>query len=195
MTLFIHKKGKRKLVSGFTLIEIMVSVSIFAIIMVISAGSIVSIFDANRKSQTLRAVMDNLSLTMESMVRTIRFGTNYHCGINPGEITVTTEDCLGGDDSMSVLSADGEQVSYFLDSNRIRRETNGGESYYLTSSDVTITDLFFWVEGSAPYASEGTTKLQPRVIIVIRGYAGDKPSSKSEFTLQTAVSQRAFDFQ
>lgn len=192
----IHKNNK-----GFTLVEIMVAVSIFAVIMVISAGSIVSIFDANKKSQTLRTVMDNLSLTMESMVRTIRFGTKYHCDITTGVIT-EPRDCFDsvGSDSLSVLSTDGDQISYSLDDSRILREKNGTESYYLTSNDVTITDLSFWVYGSLSYADEITPgppedPAQPMVIIVIRGFAGDKPTSRSEFTLQTEVSQRSFDFQ
>ena len=52
----ISNKIKNK---GFTLIEIMVSVSIVLVIMVIVSGSILSIFTANQKSKNLRSVMDN----------------------------------------------------------------------------------------------------------------------------------------
>ncbi|MES3005216.1 MAG: prepilin-type N-terminal cleavage/methylation domain-containing protein [Patescibacteria group bacterium] len=183
---------------GFTLIEIMVAVSIFAVIMVISAGAIISIFDSNRKSQSLRTVMDNVSLTMESMVRNIRFGTNYHCDITVGTRTQPL-DCFGasGGPSLEVRSSDGKQIAYYLDdeNERIVRTIDGGAEYYLTSEDMNITDLTFWVLGSPPYGGGVNNVVQPMVIIVIRGYSGDKPSSRSDFTLQTEVSQRTFDFQ
>ena len=54
----------RSTTGGFTLVELMVSVSLFAIVMVISMGSVVSVFDANKKSQSLRTVMDNLNSTI-----------------------------------------------------------------------------------------------------------------------------------
>ena len=65
-------------IRGFTLVEIMVAVSVFVLVMVISSGAIISVFNANQKSKNLRSAMDNLNLTMESMTRTIRFGTKYH---------------------------------------------------------------------------------------------------------------------
>jgi len=181
---------------GFTLIELMVSVSIFVIVMVISTGSILSVFDANRKSQTLRTVMDNLNLTMESMTRVIRFGTNYHCDVTVTNPALTSpRDCGSGASSIQVLASDGvTRVAYRLVNNKITRSINGGTEYDLTSADMVITDLSFRVFGSPLYAN-GTDKFQPQVIIVIRGYAGTKVSTRSEFTLQTTVSQRAFDFQ
>jgi len=65
---------------GFTLIELMVSVSVFIIIMTISMGAILGVFDSNRKSRALRTVMNNLNLSMESMSKEMRYGSSYHCG-------------------------------------------------------------------------------------------------------------------
>ena len=42
---------------GFTLIELMVSITIFSIVMLISVGALLSIIDANRKDQSLKSVM------------------------------------------------------------------------------------------------------------------------------------------
>lgn len=176
---------------GFTLIELMVSVTVFTVIMLISTGSILSVFDANQKSQSLRTVMDNLSFTMDGMTRTIRFGTNYHCDITSGTVT-SPLDCANGQNSMQVLSADGKQVAYKLDTstNQIVRITNG-TSYYITGTDVTITNLKFRVVGSPRFPDT----YQPRVVITVSGYAGGKPTVQSAFNLQTIVSQRQFDSQ
>src|SRR3989338_9971712 len=87
---------------GFTLIELMIAVSIFIIVMTISMGSIISVFDANRKSRSLKTVLNNLNLTVESMMKEMRFGSNYHCG--PGAVTIP-QDCPSGDTLMSFLSS------------------------------------------------------------------------------------------
>ena len=181
--------------SGFTLVELMVSVSVFVIIMVISLGSILSIFDANKKSQTLRTVMDNLNFSLEAMTRNIRFGTNYHCDATVGDIaTPAPRDCSSGATSMVVKTADGKKVAYKLSGGRITRSINGGSDYFVTSSDVTITDLKFRVVGSTPY-SVGNDLYQPQIVITINGFSGVKATTKSSFSLETTVSQRMFDSQ
>ena len=185
----------KKTKNGFTLIELMVSLTIFTFVMVIISGAVASVFDANQKSKTLRSVMDNLNSTMESMTRTIRFGTNYHCGPELAFFPKTVPlDCGGsGSSEMTVLSPSGAVVTFALSGGRITR-TIGAETLFLTSPDVNITTLAFRVYGSLPYA--GTNDLlQPRVIIVMAGNVGVKASTRTAFSLETTVSQKTFDFQ
>ncbi len=181
-----NKKLKRN--KGFTLIELMVASSIFLVVMLIVSGSIVSIFDANQKSKNLRSVMDNLNLALESMTRTIRFGKNYHCG-SSGDLS-QPQDCAGGSTALTVRAVDGVQTTYSLSGNRISR-TLGGQANFLTSPDVTITSLNFWVLGTNPFPDT----LQPKVIVTISGYVGSKATTRSTFNLETTISQRTFDFQ
>ncbi len=184
---------------GFTLIEIMVSISVFSIIMLISSGSIFSVFDANRKSQTLRSVMDNLNLSLESMTRTIRFGSRYHCDITQGGGLNTTRDCAAGANSIAVLDSSGAQVVYQLctsgaNTGRIARSADCNVGPFITGTDVTINSLSFFVLGSDTYSAT-TNLIQPKVVISITGRAGVKTSSRTDFRLQTLVSQRVFDSQ
>ena len=191
---FYKKKESHELRGGFSLVEIMVSVSLFAIIMVISSASVLNVFDANRKSQSLRAVMDNLNLTLEGFTRAIRFGTTYHCDVTVGVLS-SPRDCGGaGATSLSIYDTNGVQTTYKLSGGRIARSINGGTEYDLTSSDVTITNLAFRVYGS-PLYSNGADLFQPQVIIVVQGFAGTKPTTRSTFSIETTVSQRIFDFQ
>jgi hypothetical protein len=166
-------------------------VTVFTMVMLMTMGSILSVLDANKKSQTLRAVMDNLNFTLDGVTRGIRFGSNYHCGSGNNSLPA---DCVGGDSSFTLKSAAGPLVTYRLNGGRISRAISNGTEYFLTSPDVTIQNLTFRVIGSQPY-SNGSDLYQPEVIITISGYAGVKPSAKSTFTLQTTVSQRALDFQ
>ncbi len=182
----VNKKNK-----GFTLIEIMVSVSVFAVVMLMVSSSVYTVFDSNRKSQSLRAVMDNLNLSLEAMTRTIRFGKDYHCDITVVPDT-TPRDCAGGASSIAVTDFNGNRVVYKKVGNRIARTINGGADVFITGTDVNISTTTFRVLGSAPYAN-GSDLFQPKVIIVIDGYAGNKSTSRSTFVLETTISQRQFD--
>ena len=172
---------------GFTLIEIMTSLSVFLVIMTISMGSILGVFDSNRKSQALRTVMNNLNLSVESMAREMRYGRNYHCG---SATPITSPlNCVNGDNFISFLSSDGSQVVYRLTGTAIEKSTNGGASYMaITAPEIVIDDLDFYVLGAGSQAP----KLQPKTIVRIKGHSG-AGKSLSNFVLQTMVSQRQQD--
>ncbi|MDP2641715.1 MAG: type II secretion system protein [bacterium] len=170
--------------SGFTLIELMVAMSIFIIVMTISMGSILGVFDANRKSRSLKTVLNNLNLAVESMSREMRFGKNYHCG--SGDIE-ELQNCPAGDTIMSFLSSDGVQVTYRLNGQILEKQTGSGEFTAVTAPEVVIDDLTFYTLGAGTDNS-----LQPKVIIKIKSHAGEG-KGRSDFTLETLVSQRSLD--
>ncbi len=185
-----------KMKKGFTLIEIMTATSIFLVIMTISMGSIIGVFDANRKSQALKTVMNNMNLSLESMSREMRFGKNYHCETDPNTNRPLTnpQNCIGDEGAgklVSFLSSDGDQIVYRQYGNTIEKSIDGGNSYVaITAPEMVIDDLSFYVFGVNPTPDN---VLQPKVQIVIKGYAGAKESAKTNFTIQTMVSQRQLD--
>lgn len=185
--IFSLRSNTRRKRGGFTLVELMVSVTIFSLIMVISMGAILSVLTANHKSQTLRSVMDNLNSTLESMTRTIRFGQDYHGG-SSGDITLPSDSGSGGDTSITVLDSTNRRVTYALTNSQITRTVDGGSAFALTSPDVTISSFNVWVSGSTK-----SDAWQPRVVIVIKGTVAGKNLSGSTFILETTVSQRKFD--
>src|SRR3990167_5891431 len=65
--------------TGFTLIEIMVAVSIFAIVAVITTGALVTANNTNRKAQAIKLAIDNLNFAVDSMVLNLGNGGRYHC--------------------------------------------------------------------------------------------------------------------
>ena len=163
----------------------MTAVSIFVVVMTISMSSIVGVFDANRKSRSLKTVLNNLNLAVESMSREMRFGKNYHCG-SSGAIT-TPQNCAAGDTFMSFLSSEGNQITYRLTGTTIEKEVNSDGYLAVTAPEIVIDDLTFFTLG----AGTGNT-LQPKVIIRIRSHAGTG-KGRSDFTLETLVSQRPLD--
>lgn len=175
---------------GFTLIEILVSLSLFLVVMTISMGSVLSVFDANRKSESLKIVMDNLNFTLESMSREIRFGKNYHCG--GGTLTTPLNCPNGGGTQVSFLASDGAtQIVYRLTGTKIEKSIDGGANFVaVTAPEVTVQSLTFYVVGADAVP---VNYLQPKVLIEIKGQAGLKSNTQTTFNLQTLVSQRVLD--
>lgn len=169
---------------GFTLIELMTAITIFTVVMTVSMGSIIGIFDANRKSRSLKTVMNNLNLAVESMAKEMRFGKNFHCG--SGSVTIP-QNCSSGGTLMSFLSSDDVQVTYKFSGQVIEKEAAGGGFAAVTAPDTIIDDMTFYTLGA------GTTDtLQPKIIIIIKSHSGTG-KSRTDFTLETLVSQRVLD--
>jgi len=174
--------------TGFTLIELVVSLGLFIVVMMISTGALLSLSATNEKVSSMRIGMDNLNLALESMSREIRMGTVYHCNYLNGVITVPAN-CTSAPfvSSIAFLSKDGEQMVYRLNNNRIERSKNGGSTFdLLTAPEITITALKFMVFGAEGAVS--SVPDQPRVIISINGVSGLK--EKSKFNMQTMVTQK-----
>ena len=169
--------------------EIMVAIGIFVALVTVSMGALASIFDANRKSQSLKAIMTNLNFAVEVMAREIRFGKNYHCG--SGGLIEEPQNCTSGDNFISFLSSDSLQIVYRLNGAQVEKSEDGGSSFLgVTAPEITIQSLKFFVLGAGPVPGNF---LQPKVIILVRGFAGPRPTSQSNFALQTTVSQRVLD--
>jgi prepilin-type N-terminal cleavage/methylation domain-containing protein len=189
----IHQSGA---VRAFTLIEMMVSVSIFSIVMLISTGAIFSIVEANKKAHSVKSVMTNLNFALESMSRDMRIGSGYSCGPVAGGGQDCSEDGGGafsfyanrdinGDDGVDEF----DTVTYRMNQSRIEREIlMGGTSVSspITASEIQVTNLRFYVTGA------GGGGDQPKVLVVVQGYSGTS-TTRSDFNIQTTVSQRAND--
>lgn len=181
----------------------MVSVAIFSMVMTVALGSLLAISYADRKSQTLKTVMDNLSFAMEGMSRTIRTGVNYHCDTtNMSGGTLTPQDCpngVAGATYFAVLSNDGYYTAYCLLNNSVKRiqsvtmplsttclDANG--FLPITSSEIVVSNLKFYVIG-APLGDG----IQPKTVMTVTGYVNIGSNASTTFSLQTAVTQRIYD--
>ncbi|OGG74558.1 hypothetical protein A3A37_00700 [Candidatus Kaiserbacteria bacterium RIFCSPLOWO2_01_FULL_52_36] len=185
---------------GFTLVEMIVAVGLFAVVMLVSVGALLSLSGANRKAQALQSVMNNLNIALDGTVRSIRMGSNYHCG--SGNLMLT-QDCQNGDTVLALESFGGspsnpsDQWIYRFDTdgtycgrNRICKSETGGTPYFaITSPDITIDSMKFYVVGTT---RRDTT--QPKVVLTIKGTAGAaKIQTRTTFSIQATAVQRLLD--
>ena len=189
---FKIKKGlprEAKRSGGFTLVEILIAVSLFVVIATISAGATVSVFDANKKSQSSKTVVDNLNLAIENMTRIARFGNNYHCG-NTGSFE--PKDCDNNEvgDTFLAVTFGGRIIAYnYNQSNKtIERSDDGGPYIAITAPEAKIEYLRFYVLGTPDNDSQ-----QPYIVAVIKGHVGEKSTTQTTFSIETLISQRTLD--
>lgn len=138
------------------------------------------------------------------MTRTIRTGSQYHCGT--GTLT-QLQDCQEtGQTQFAFLPSGASQVTvykYSTDacpnniSGCILRSQDGGSTFAaITSPDIVITSLEFYVVG-APKGVQTvggqSLDVQPKVEILIGGYVTIKGGVTSTFNVQTSVTQRLYD--
>ncbi len=183
------KKRRQVCVAGFTIIEMIVAIGLFGVVMVIASGALLTMLDANRKAQTIKSVINNLSFALESMTREIRMGSNYHCGtVAVFNSAPSLSDCPNFDDAMAFVNNKTEVVEYSLSGSQIMKKTALGE-VAVTAPEVAISRLYFLVAG----AEQGADTEQPSALIIMEGCVMKKDIDKSCFNIQTLVSQRLPD--
>jgi prepilin-type N-terminal cleavage/methylation domain-containing protein len=189
---------------GFTLVEMIVAVALFSIVMLVCVSALLALVGANRKVHALQSVMDNLNVTLDGMVRSIRMGTSFDgsgaCSGNSDPVN-SPKDCTSGGTQFSFqpygnVSTDPPRI-YRLNetTRRIERSENNGPFVPITSSEVTIDSLLFYVVGSTRGCSISPCDLvQPKVVIVIKGTAPILNSqARTTFHVQVTAVQRLLD--
>ena len=186
---------------GFTLVEMIVAVALFAIVMLVCVGALLALVGANRKVHSLQSVMNNLNVTLDGMVRSIRMGNGFDgsgaCNGNNGG----PKDCTSGGTQFAFQPygspVGGQPSIYRLNAvtRRLERSLNGGVFVPITSAEVTIDSLLFYVVGSSRGCTVNPCNLiQPKVVIVIKGTAPILNSkSKTTFHVQVTAVQRVLD--
>lgn len=202
------KRQRRSASRGFSLVELMVSLTIFSIIVTASIGALLTIIDANSKSQALYSAMTNLSFMMDSITRNLRTSNTYFCGdLSTGLQSGSVRDCnlkltpisgVGGGIAFT-REKDGTRVGYALltDSNgngyiAEQDQTNNTGWLKLTSDDVVIDNFNLKVTNTAGLPDT----IQPQIFIVIKGKIlnNNGLDTATTFILQSDVTERLLNF-
>ena len=190
---------------GFTLVEMIVAIALFAVVMLVAVGALLSLSGANRKAQALQSVMNNLDIALDGMVRNMRMGGEFHCGSGTFQGN-GSDDCAsqGGtefsfkpycDPATCNEANESTWVYQFVPGSGgvpgyIERSEDGGSHWVqLTATEVSIDNVTFYVTGSEP----GDT-VQPKVLIVVKGEAGTgSAQTETTFHIEATAVQRELD--
>lgn len=147
---------------GFTLLELLLSVAIFAILATAASGVMVSAVRSYQQIGAGQNFIDNTQFALEFMSRQLRLARKG----TPSCITGAQQNfdiftTVNPNDSIRFLDYQGRCIVYQLASSEIRQSINGAAAVSLTYSGmVQISDLDFTVLGASQ-----TDTLEPRVTI------------------------------
>lgn len=193
---------------GFTLLEMIVSLGIFAVVAVIAVGALLRISDANRKALILKTAVNNLNFALETMSREMRFGSNFSCAPNINSISRNgqTTNCFSNDRSWVIAFNSQYEGAYRDDINNrcnlvyvyAYNKADGtlkkNQSKYCDDEIQDSTRYFDVVSPDINIIESDiaiSTANQPRVFIWLKGRVGSRARDEVVFSVQTTVSQRA----
>jgi prepilin-type N-terminal cleavage/methylation domain-containing protein len=183
-------KGRAYTKRGFTLVELMVSLTVFSIVMLISTGVLLVMIDVNAKGQALYSSYSNLSFALDSMTREIRTGRNYYCADDEGDWPEEDEkkDCEDGILIVFDRGWDGERVGYRLKDDRIEQRIGIGKWFPITAAEVAILKLDLNVA-----STNDSDEQQPYVDVDVEGEIYNGLADPTDFEISTRVIQRVLD--
>jgi prepilin-type N-terminal cleavage/methylation domain-containing protein len=198
---------------GFTLIEMLVTVGLFAIIVTIAVGGFVNAERTQRQVASLISAQSNVSLALEQMSRDIR--TGYLFCHDPGVSTYSSR-CDDGVynlpdqmqptctvasssdpssptwtcPSLDFYDANGNHINYSWDGGALTEGVNSSTPQSITGNTVYVKYLKFQLFGQ----TEGD-HWPPRITISlgITASSTDTAVMNDVFNLETTVSARTID--
>ena len=192
-TKFINcsKKSKNNIsvprsMRGFSLIELLVSITLFTFVALVAIASLVSTQQLNSRQKAINNLYSNMYFSTEEIARKLRQGSGYS---NPasGVMQFTP---------YQPYASSFYKVRYFLNASGAIEKSNDSASPTifvsegnLTNDNITITDLKFEIIGGGNFASDD--RQQPSVKIFIKGETKEKPFVK--FQLEDFITQRDTD--
>ena len=140
---------------GFTLLEILVYVAILALIATAAVRLVLAVSINASEVRSERKIIANGELAMETLVREVRQASDLEAalsvfGTSPGTLALTTVSVPEG----SAVVTRKFSMSAF----RLSRQDGSSAAEFITSPDVTITNLTFW-QGATTTSKLITVKL------------------------------------
>lgn len=171
--IFFSSENKNMAQKGFTLVEMLVVLGLFSFIMTLATSVLYSTQAVNVKLSETQVVLDNVSVSLETMTRDIRYGSDFHCADTVPDTTISTSyqlrrncsyDNVGANHGGRVLilkpvdaATSTDRVAYYASTTPTGMVIEKDEYFYgkpkatyqITADDVRIKSLVFYVTGAS----------------------------------------------
>lgn len=178
---------------GFTLVEILIAITIFAIVVTSGINLLASAVHSQRKVLLSQELLGSSSYALEYLSRTLRMAKKDTAG-----------DCISSGYNFANPEGDSSRIrflnyrlkcqEFFLEDEKIKQRKSEdatadfGESLALTSKNIRVSGLVFEVLGASQQDI-----LQPKVAVALN--IQTREPSPQNLKLQTTISQRDLDIQ
>lgn len=176
--LFKKLFSKGKCLKGFSVIELVVGVTVFSVVVAASLGLFGSVLRDQRAAFAIQALQNNARFVFEFMAKEIRTGDDFS---------------LNGSTEINFINTDGEDIVYRLVGTTLERSNDDGVIFLpVTADEVDVTYLNFELD----LIEAGPKPRQPFITIMMRiEGAGARAEEKFNINLQTSISQRVIEIQ
>lgn len=163
----MKKEGKQKERCGFTIVELLVAVSVFSVFLAVAVGSFTRVLQIQRTLSRRIMVTSALGATIESMSREIRVGQEF------------TDSGSGiSFESFYTHDEDPEDVSFALSGS------------VLTRNGIQISPTDVVIESGKFILSQKDSCSPWKITIVLRAHPKNFTGSEETVNVQTSVSSR-----
>lgn len=185
------KNIKRKKNRAFTLVEMLVAMTLFSFVITMALGALFMIMKANEKAKIVRVVVNNLNVALEGMSRELRMGSEYDVSSDGKSIIFKTkEGCWGGYkwEGESLKRAIARRTDPNNPTSSCDPSSKSGLEYKkLTGDNIKITSMGFVKAG-------GSSGIQPKVFIYLKGEIQKTFLGENQpLYIQTLISQRKLE--
>ena len=169
---------------GYTLIELMVAIGVFAIVVGIMSSMLTTSLRGQKKSITAQNMADNVRFAMEMISKEIRMGKTFSADNNGGACGITICRLIF---TSTMPNRYGKTVTFYFNNNLIMFDddiNNLPAAAAITSSqNISVSSLTFDVTN---------TDNHPRVTVVVQAASvGTKSDVATSYDIQTTISPRS----
>lgn len=182
--------------SGFTLLEIIVSIAIFTVLIILTTSIFQSINEGQRSTLAGQNTQESMRFALEVMSKEMRTSmkADTACGgATNNKVFNTNND----QDQLFFLNKNNECTIYYLDDVNHRLMINRDDGigapdiYPVTPDEVVVSDLKFYIKDDAV---PDFHSVQPRVTMKLKVQMDTiSELHKNEIDLQTTVSSRHYE--
>lgn len=192
---FINERAR----NGFTLIEIIVSLGVFALIILIVIGIFINITRQSRQSIDTQSVYNDIRLTMELLAREFRTGKNFEI-INKGydnDCPNTSQTQDQNNYCLRLENQAGQTITFWVDDGKLFRRQNDTNNQNNNTYTEQITSNKSNTEIVRLDAILSKTENeQERITLILKAKpAGSKETQDTTILLQTSISSRNYNKQ
>jgi prepilin-type N-terminal cleavage/methylation domain-containing protein len=178
---------------GFTLVEMLVSMSIFLIFTTVSLGIYTSTVRAEKKSIAIARVQQEAQFVMEFLGKMVRTSDIDYVAY-PGAAIPASPPPLT---QLFLRDANNTSYNFTYDAgaSALMVSVNGGTASRISGANISITDLAYIITPStSPYPCGGCAPTsQPRATIVMR-FSGSAGGQSANLLVQQTIPQRSVGF-
>jgi prepilin-type N-terminal cleavage/methylation domain-containing protein len=169
---------------GVTLLELMVSVTLFAITILMSTQIFQTVLEGQRQAVASQDMQESIRYVFERAGKELRNALKDEtgsCNAAPGKIYRV----VGGTEII-FRNYKGQCMRYFLNNKRLAVQRGIEPMQYITPSNITITKAFFQV-------TDNSETVQAKVLMRLQMEISVKSQSTQKLNIQTVVSSRFYE--